>query len=232
MSAPAHPFQYWDQLLQPVRDAFGHIQSRACLTGVHGAMGAFALSVLTRSEGPSVLIVSASDEEAERMYDNLCFFQTLFGLSTDTLAFFPEWETLPYEPTAPPPELIARRARTLYRLAEGARTILVTSIPALLQRLMPTSVFIDACAELRAGKSIEREAFIARLLRLGYRRGSVVENPGEFSVRGGILDVYSTAYDEPLRIELLGDTIESIRRFDPTTQKSTGKMPRRCSCLH
>ena len=153
MSAPAHPFQYWDQLLQPVRDAFGHIQSRACLTGVHGAMGAFALSVLTRSEGPSVLIVSASDEEAERMYDNLCFFQTLFGLSTDTLAFFPEWETLPYEPTAPPPELIARRARTLYRLAEGARTILVTSIPALLQRLMPTSVFIDACAELRAGKS-------------------------------------------------------------------------------
>jgi len=225
MSAPAHPFQYWDQLLQPVRDAFGHIQSRACLTGVHGAMGAFAISVLTRSEGPSVLIVSASDEEAERMYDNLCFFQTLFGLSTDTLAFFPEWETLPYEPTAPPPELIARRARTLYRLADGARTILVTSIPALLQRLMPTSVFIDACAELRAGKSIEREAFIARLLRLGYRRGSVVENPGEFSVRGGILDVYSTAYDEPLRIELLGDTIESIRRFDPTTQKSTGKMP-------
>ena len=78
---------------------------------------------------------------------------------------------------------------------------------------------------IACGKSIEREAFIARLLRLGYRRGSVVENPGEFSVRGGILDVYSTAYDEPLRIELLGDTIESIRRFDPTTQKSTGKMP-------
>ncbi len=224
MSAPPHAFQYWDQLLQPIHDAVQQAASRSCVVGTHGAMGAFALSVLTRADGPSFLIVTASDEDAERVYDDVHFFHTMLGLSSAALAFFPEWETLPYEPTAPAPELIAKRARTLHRLTEGARTVLVTSIPALLQRLMPVSVFVEGCAQLKAGGTLEREALIARLLRLGYRRGSVVEIPGEFSVRGGILDIYSTAYDDPLRIELLGDTIESIRHFDPATQTSTAKL--------
>lgn len=225
MPAPPHAFQFWDQLLQPVHDAVQHTASRACLTGTHGAMGAFALSLLTRGEGPSFVIVTASDEDAERVYEDVLFFHTMLGLPPDAVALFPEWETLPYEPTAPAPELIARRARTLHRLSERARTVLITSVPALLHRLMPVAVFKDGCAQLKAGDTIEREVLIARLLRLGYRRGSVVEIPGEFSVRGGILDVYSTAYDDPFRIELLGDTIESIRRFDPTTQKSTAKVP-------
>ena len=225
MPAPPHAFQFWDQLLQPIRDAVQRTAGRSCLSGIHGAMGAFALSLLTRGDGRSVIIVTASDEDAERMYDDVLFFQTMLGLPSDAVALFPEWETLPYEPTAPAPELIARRARTLYRLSARARTVLITSIPGLLHRLMPVSVFKDGCAELKAGNTLEREALIARLLRLGYRRGSVVEIPGEFSVRGGILDIYSTAYDDPLRIELLGDTIESIRQFDPATQKSTAKLP-------
>jgi transcription-repair coupling factor (superfamily II helicase) len=225
MSAPAHAFQFWDQLLQPIHDAVQHTAGRSCLTGIHGAMSAFALSLLTRGDGPSFIIATASDEDAERMYDDVLFFRSMLGLASDAVALFPEWETLPYEPTAPAPELIARRVRTLFRLSEGARTVLITSVPALLHRLMPLSVFTDGCAQLKAGRTLEREALIARLLRLGYRRGSVVEIPGEFSVRGGIIDVYSTAYDDPLRIELLGDTIDSIRQFDPTTQKSTAKLP-------
>ncbi|MEP6887905.1 MAG: DEAD/DEAH box helicase, partial [Nitrospirales bacterium] len=225
MPAPPHAFQVWDQLLQPIHDAVQHAATRPCLSGIHGAMGAFALSMLTRADGPSFLIVTASDEDAERVYDDMRFFQTMLGLPSETLALFPEWETLPYEPTAPAPELIARRARTLHRLSERARTVLITSVPALLHRVMPVSVFMDGFVRLKAGDTIEREALIARLLRLGYRRGSVVEIPGEFSVRGGIIDVYSTAYDDPLRLELLGDTIESIRQFDPATQKSTAKLP-------
>src|SRR5205807_3877807 len=76
-----------------------------------------------------------------------------------------------------------------------------------------------------AGDTLEREALISRLLRLGYRRASVVDIPGDFSVRGGIVDVYSTGYDEPVRVELLGDTIESLRHFDTATQKSTSRLP-------
>ncbi len=142
------------------------------------------------------------------------------GLSTEPLALFPEWETLPYEATPPHVELVARRMRTLHRLTAGRRTLLVTSVPALLHRLLPRATMAGACLRLASGGTMERETLIARLLRLGYRRTSVVEIPGEFSIRGGIVDIYSTAYDDPLRLELLGDTIESVRLFDQATQKS------------
>lgn len=187
-------------------------------------MAPFAVTLLWRSSERSALIVTANDEAAEQFYDDLLFFHGLLGFPSDAVTLFPEWETLPYEPTAPPPELVARRMRALSRLSQGLRTILVASAPALLQRLMPPSVFTGACLRLKPGETMERDALVSRLLRLGYKRGSVVEIPGEFSVRGGIVDVYSTAYDDPLRLELLGDTVESVRLFDPATQKSVDKL--------
>jgi len=78
----------------------------------------------------------------------------------------------------------------------------------------------------KVGAAVEREVLTAGLLRLGYRRVSVVEIPGEFSIRGGIVDIFSTAYAEPLRVEFLGETVESLRLFDPATQKSTATMDR------
>ncbi len=201
-------------------DALRGAAGRPCLTGLHGSATAFALTLLAQHQDRSWLIVSASDEDAERLHDDLTFFHQMLGLSTDPLALFPEWETLPYESTAPLVQLVARRMRTLHRLTTGERTLLVTSVPALLHRLLPRAVLAEACLRLKPGGTMEREALITRLLRLGYRRTSVVDIPGEFSIRGGIVDIYSTAYDEPLRLELLGDTIESVRLFDQATQKS------------
>ncbi len=201
-------------------DALRGAAGRPCLTGLHGSATAFALTLLAQRQDRSWLIVSASDEDAERLHDDLTFFHQMLGLSTDPLALFPEWETLPYESTAPLVQLVARRMRTLHRLTTGERTLLVTSVPALLHRLLPRAVLAEACLRLKPGGTMEREALITRLLRLGYRRTSVVDIPGEFSIRGGIVDIYSTAYDEPLRLELLGDTIESVRLFDQATQKS------------
>ncbi|MBI5777004.1 MAG: hypothetical protein HY444_06390, partial [Nitrospirae bacterium] len=221
MPAPAPSPSSWDQLLQPVQDALRGAKHRPCLTGLHGSATAFALTLLTRADDRSWLFVSASDEDAERLYNDLTFFHSVIGLSTEPLALFPEWETLPYEATPPHVGLVARRMRTLHRLTTGQRTLLVTSVPALLHRLLPRAVLTGACLRLIPGSTMERDALIARLLRLGYRRTSVVEIPGEFSIRGGIVDIYSTAYDEPLRLELLGDTIESVRLFDQATQKST-----------
>ncbi len=225
---PRRQPEFWDQVLRPVREALRDCPSRAGLTGLQGATAAFALTLLSGSAEASPrswLIVTASDERAERLYDDLRFFYAMLGLPGEALALFPEWETLPYEPTPPHVDLIARRMRTLRRLTDGARTVLVTSVPALVQRLLPASVFAEGCFGLRPGETIEREALVARLLRLGYRRTSVVEVPGEFSVRGGIVDLYSTGYDDPLRIEFLGDSVESVRLFDTATQKSTGKLP-------
>ena len=211
----------WDHLLQPIQDALRGAGARASLTGLHGSATAFALTLLAQRDSRSWLIVGATDEAAERLHDDLAFFYQLMGLPAETLALFPEWETLPYEATAPHVELIAKRMRTLHRLSTGARTVLVASVPALLHRLLPRRTVSDACLKLSPRTAIERDMLIARLLRIGYRRTSVVEIPGEFSIRGGIVDIYSTAYDDPLRIEFLGDTVESIRLFDQSTQKST-----------
>jgi transcription-repair coupling factor (superfamily II helicase) len=225
---------YWEEVLRPVQDALRERQGHPGVTGLHGSTSAFALAMLTRRQAGgarsnetaqrSWVVVSTSDDAAERLYDDVRFFYTMLGLSTDELALFPEWETLPYESTPPHVELVARRMRTLQRLASGARTVLITSVPALLQRLMPLAVFSEASLRLNPGATIERDALASRLLRLGYRRGTVVEIPGEFSIRGGIVDIYSTAYSDPLRAEFLGDTVESLRLFDPATQKSTGRM--------
>src|SRR5919106_4286199 len=215
---------YWEQALQPIRNAVRATRGRPCLTGAQGSAAGFALSLLSRTGNDSYLVVAQSDEAAERLHDDLQFFSGLLGRSPESLALFPEWETLPYEATPPSVDLIARRMRTLHRLAEHVRTVLVTSVPALIQRLVPLSVFLEARLRLRPGDAVEREALVARLLRLGYRRVSVVDIPGEFSIRGGIADIYSTAYDGPLRVEFLGDTIESLRLFDAATQKSTTKL--------
>jgi transcription-repair coupling factor (superfamily II helicase) len=225
MPAPSQSTTYWDQLLQPVADALRQSQRRPCLTGLHGSTTAFALTLLAKERQPrSGLIVTATDEEAERLYDDLQFFYALVGLSPEPLALFPEWETLPYEATPPHVELIARRMRTLHRLTEQVPTTLVTSLPALVQRILPRTVFSDICLRLNPGGTVERDVLASRLLRLGYRRVSVVEIPGEFSIRGGIVDIYSTAYSDPLRVEFLGDTVESLRLFDQATQKSTAKL--------
>ena len=216
---------YWNGLLRPVAEAIRAVRGRPCLTGVQGSATAFALALLGRSSRLSWLIVSSTEESAERLFEDLQFFHSLLGFSADPLARFPERDTLPYESTAPSVDLIARRMRTLHRLAEGNRTVLVTSVPALLERLTPRSIFFSSILKLTPGVVIEREALVSRLLRLGYRQGSVVEIPGEFSIRGGIVDVYSTAYDDPLRVEFLGDTVESVRVFDTATQKSTTKLP-------
>jgi len=214
-----------DQALRPILDTLRRIQGRPCLTGLHGSTPAFALTLLAQPlrEQPW-LIVTATDDAAERFHEDLRFFYAMLGLPADPLVLFPEWETLPYEATPPHVELIGRRMRTLHRLTDGAPTLLITSVPALVQRLLPPERFRSARVPLRPADTIEREALTSRLLRLGYRRASVVEIPGEFSIRGGIVDIFSTAYADPLRVEFLGDTVESVRCFDTATQKSTAKM--------
>src|SRR5918996_588400 len=126
----------WDQTLQPLRDALS-AGGRAALTAAHASALGFALTWLGRAPlggGPSLkdrswLVLTDSDESAERLYDDLAFFYGLFGMSSEPLALFPQWETLPYEPTAPHPDLVARRMRALHRLIEGERTVLVASVP-------------------------------------------------------------------------------------------------------
>ena len=158
------------------------------------------------------------------MFNDLTFFYELTGRPVEDLAWLPEWETLPYEATAPHVGLIAHRMTTLHRLLVSTPTILVTSVAAAMHRVLPRSTFEQAVFRFETAAAFERDLLITDLLRLGYRRVSVVEIPGEFSIRGGIVDIFSTAYPNPIRVEFLGDQVESIRLFDPSTQTPITKL--------
>ena len=221
--------QYWNDLIRPIREALADGTRTPCLTGLIGSGAAFLLTLLSRPEDRkensprSWVLVTASQEAAEQLFDDLSFFYHLFDLPSERLTLFPAWELLPYQSTTPHVEVIARRMRALLRLSQGDPTVLVTSSQAILQRLLPGEVFRNSILSLTLNQTIGREDLVVRLLRLGYRQASVVEIPGEFSIRGGIVDIYSTAYDDPLRIEFLGDTVESIRCFDIESQTSSAK---------
>ena len=221
---------YIPSWLAPLRSALDHEQARVCLLGAHGPTSACAVTLLDRLRrythnfaGPWV-VITASDESAERTFNDLHFFHALMGHPVEGLAWFPEWETLPYEATAPHVGLIAHRMTTLHRLLVKPPTILVTSVAAAMHRVIPRSIFEEAVIGFKTGATFERESLITSLLRIGYRRVSVVEIPGEFSIRGGIVDIFSTAYSNPVRVEFLGDQVESMRLFDPATQTSIEKL--------
>ena len=226
------------QTLQPVLEAVVGSKSTPFLVGPHGASLAFIISLLTNTVAPagssttpnvqlphSWMILTPTYEEATQLYQDLHFFYTLFARSTETLAFFPNRGTTPYEATAPSVDLIAQRMRTLFRLHEQRPTIVITTPEAALQRLVPHPTFAQSCLSLTVGSVIDRDSLITNLLRIGYHRVSVVEIPGEFSIRGGIVDIFPTVETEPHRLEFLGDTVESIRRFNPESQESTEIVP-------
>lgn len=227
MSETNPPTPSW---IAPLRSALGQDQARLCLLGAHGSTAACALTLLNgaRHDTPNRdrpwVVVTSNDDSAERLFNDLFFFHELMGRPVQDLAWFPEWETLPYEATAPHVGLIAHRMTTLHRLLVNPPTVLVTSVAAAMHRVMPRSIFEQAVFRFETTAAFERDSLITNLLRLGYRRVSVVEIPGEFSIRGGIVDIFSTAYADPIRVEFLGDQVESIRLFDASTQTSIEKL--------
>jgi transcription-repair coupling factor (superfamily II helicase) len=227
MPAPTIPAD-WSAVVSPLLDAIEERRRSTALVGLFGSAKGLVLSALARrlaDRKTSVLVVTPTDEAAERLYADVAFFHRLQGAAPDDVLLFPDWGVLPYA-SAPPVEVIGQRMRVLDRLRRADRGLaLIVPVTAFLQRLLPRSLFAEECFSLKQADTIERAPFVTRLLRLGYRRVSVVENPGAFAVRGGIVDLFSTAHDEPRRLEFLGDTIETIRLFDPATQKSSGRAP-------
>ena len=229
-------------ILTPVFEALTTPGTKPFVAGAHGPGLAFTLATLMttqhrRDETASArdlpfqgilphtwLILTPTQEEAESLFQDMAFFFTCFALPVDALTCFPDHGQAPYAADTPSIDLVAQRMRTLFRLHANRPAVVITTPAAILQRLIPPSAFAQSCAHLHEGGTIDRESLIHQLLCTGYRRVSVVDIPGEFSIRGGIIDIFSTGDAEPCRIECLGDTIESIRLFDPTTQESTGSV--------
>jgi len=196
------------------------------ITGYTSSAKSLLLLRLAQHTSRSMLIVTRSEAEAEAIFEDLLFFQAFLDLLELPIHRFPDWDLSPYQPATPAVDRVARRMRTLYQLRQGRPSVVVTSISSILRRTLPKIIFDGSCLELQPGDCVERDTLIERCLRSGYRNVSIVQDPGELSVRGGIVDLFSTAHDEPVRLEFLGDTVESIRVFDINSQISSYEQAR------
>src|SRR5437879_10078648 len=227
MSAPTIPAD-WSAVVSPLLDAIEERRRSTALVGLFGSAKGLVLSALAgrlADRKTPVLVVTPTDEAAERLHADMAFFHRLQGAARDDVLLFPDWGVLPYAST-PPVEVIGQRMRVLDRLRGADRGLaLIVPVTAFLQRLLPRSLFAEACFSLKQADTIERARLVTRLLRLGYHRVSVVENPGEFAVRGGIVDLFSTANEAPSHLVFLGDALEDISILDPAPQHSSGRAP-------
>ena len=188
-------------------------------------MDAIVLEWLAAACGPAraVLHVARDDARVERLSATLAFFAP----GVEVLRF-PAWDTLPYDRVSPHGEIVSRRAATLSDLVEkdkagdGGR-ILLTTVNAVLQRVPPREMFRGAVFRAVAGGRVATGDLLAFLEANGYLRVGTVREPGEFAIRGGIIDLFPPGAAEPLRLDLFGDELEAIRVFDPVTQRTTGE---------
>ena len=170
-----------------------------------------------RVAGP-LLVITRDGHGAQQLEADLL---TLAGADPDLpVVPFPDWETLPYDPFSPHPDIVSQRLAALLRLPALQRGIVVVAVHTLLQRLPPVSYVVGNTFDVRTGQRLDMDAEKRRLELAGYRNVPQVFDPGDFAVRGGLLDVYPMGSEEPYRIELLDDEIESIRAFDPESQRS------------
>ena len=200
------------------------------LTGLTPSARALAVASLAAERSP-IFAVTATDADLETaIADSRFFLGALTGLSDDelerTVLPYPSLEVDPYRGMSPHLDVVSARARVLHGLASHSARIVIASARALLPRVSPATRMLSAGFDLRAGSEIDPSALASRLAEAGFTPEDPVDQHGEFSRRGGVLDVFPAADAEPARIEFVGDTIESIRRYDPGTQRSTGEIDR------
>jgi transcription-repair coupling factor (superfamily II helicase) len=188
------------------------------LEGIGGSSSALVVSADYQRNGGPVLWICPNNQTAQQVAGNLSFF--LPSREDEAVLLIPGVESDPYSGLSPHPYLSSRRATTLWKLATGHKGIVVTSLLSLVTRIPARKEFLKRCIHIELGASISRDQTIAKLRALGYVREDPVGEVGGFSFRGGIVDIFSPALDNPVRMEFFGDEIESIREFDPSSQRS------------
>ena len=183
---------------------------------LYGSAAALALAEATRGDRRLYVVVVDAARELERFTAELKFFA---GESLPLLRL-PDWEVLPYDLFSPHPDIISERLRTLFELPRAQHGCLIVTADTLMQRLLPRTYVQGRAFELTVGDALAIEPFRQRLTEAGYASVSQVVSPGEFAVRGSLLDVFPMGTTAPLRIDLFDAEIEAIRTFDPESQRS------------
>ncbi|MDD3837743.1 MAG: transcription-repair coupling factor, partial [Phenylobacterium sp.] len=196
---------------------------RLDLVGAPEGFDALVVSDIVKARGGLSVFVARDTARMSAFADALTFFAP--GLE---VLRFPSWDCLPYDRIGPSPGIAAQRMTTLARLADGldpkTPALLVVAVPALLQRVPPREAVRQATYSTVVGRVVEVADLERYFAVNGYVRASTVSERGEFAIRGGVIDVFPPNAEEPVRLDLFGDTLESIRAFDPETQRSTRQL--------
>ena len=198
---------------------------RISVSGLTPTAKALLLVLLQKAcERPLIFVVS-DNRGAEDLLPVLQGFAELTGSAEpDSIVTLPTRDVLPFQNLSPHPDIQEERAAALWKIATGAVSIVIAPIAATTIRLASTEYYTDLARTVRRGETFDTEPLLEHLNTVGYAATDVVEMPGQYALRGGILDVYSPEADRPVRIEFFGDEVESIRKFDPATQRSSSPL--------
>lgn len=193
--------------------------ARLDLPPLAGSADALAVAQFA-SRGGTVLLVCANPLDAQRLHDELAWVAP--GLRAHLL---PDWETLPYDSFSPHQDLISERLSSLYSLTRGEADVVLVPASTALYRMAPPSFLAAYTFFLKQGERLDVEQLRTQMAVAGYAHVTQVVSPGEFSVRGGLIDLYPMGATLPLRLDLFDDEIESIKTFDPDTQRTVYPVP-------
>jgi len=181
----------------------------------HGSSWALEVAEAARAHDGLLVVVARDTRSADNLESELSVFAGELPV-----LHFPDWETLPYDVFSPHPEVVSQRIATLYRLPSVKRGVLVVPVATLMQRIAPRTHITGSGLVLRKGQKLDLGSEQRRLEAAGYRNVPQVSEPGDFAVRGALIDIFAMGASEPYRVELFDDEVESIRTFDTETQRS------------
>ncbi|MDX1379579.1 MAG: CarD family transcriptional regulator, partial [Xanthomonadales bacterium] len=191
-------------------------------TGLHGSLAALAIGRAARRTDAPALLLARNGHQARVLHHDL----GLLAPPDVPVLLFPDLEVLPYDPFSPHADIVAERLATLSRLAELERGVVVVAVDTALERLPPRSHVLGRSLAFRPGQKVSMDALRTRLQAAGYASSEQVWQPGQFAIRGAVVDLFPPGAAEPIRVELFDDEVESIRSFDAESQRTTGTLDR------
>jgi transcription-repair coupling factor (superfamily II helicase) len=206
--------------LVPTPPAAGHKTRSAAFAGSADALALAQLALRCAADKQLLALVAADPLAAHRLADEIRWFAP-----GQRVGLFPDWETLPYDQFSPHQDLVSERLATLHRIGRGECDVLVVAATSALYRLAPPAYLAAYTFFLRQGERLDVDALRAQLALGGYQNVTQVVSPGEFSIRGGLIDLFAMGSVLPYRIDLFGEDVESIKAFDVDTQRTMYPVP-------
>jgi transcription-repair coupling factor (superfamily II helicase) len=192
------------------------------VSGTAGGAKALTIAKAILTEQRSAAVIAPSNGEAQNIAQELQFYVGLLSSNPIEIIHLPALEVDPYRGLSPHPDISAARAKAIWQLLQDGTKVLVLSVQSAAIRLHKPERFLNYCLMLKVGEELSPDMIREYLFESGYVEDDPVTDPGEFSLRGGILDVFAPHLENPVRLEFFGDRIESLRHFDPDSQRSVG----------